>query len=78
MHYEDFKYLPKRTASDKDLRDKTFNIAKNSKYGGYERGLASIADQFFDKKWFGNRVNDEIKQNEQLAEVWQTPITNEI
>ena len=32
-----------RTASDKILRDKTFNFAKNSKYDGYERGLASMA-----------------------------------
>ena len=29
MAYGDFKYLPKRTASDKVLREKTFNIAKN-------------------------------------------------
>ena len=30
MAYKDFKYLPKRRASDKVLREKTFNIAKNS------------------------------------------------
>ena len=30
MAYEDFKYLPIRRASDKVLREKTFNIAKNS------------------------------------------------
>ena len=29
MAYGDFKYLPKRTASDKVLHEKTFNIAKN-------------------------------------------------
>ena len=28
--YRDFKYLAKRTSSDKVLRDKAFNIAKNS------------------------------------------------
>ena len=39
-----------RTASDKILRDKTFNIAKNSKYDGYHRGLASVVYKFFDKK----------------------------
>ena len=38
----DFKELAKRTASDKVLRDKAFNIAKNFKYDGYQRGLASI------------------------------------
>ena len=31
MAYRDFKDLPRRTASDKVLRDKAFNIAKNPK-----------------------------------------------
>ena len=35
MAYGDFKVLARRTASDKVLRDKAFNIAKNSKYDGY-------------------------------------------
>ena len=41
--YGDFKYLARRTASDKILRDKAFNISKNPKYDGYQRGLASMA-----------------------------------
>ena len=49
MAYEDFKDLARRTASDKVLRDKAFNIAKNKKYDGYQRGLASMAYKFFDK-----------------------------
>ena len=32
MAYEDFKDLARRTASDKILRDKAFNVAKNPKY----------------------------------------------
>ena len=32
MAYGDFKDLKKRTAADKVLRDKAFNIAKNTKY----------------------------------------------
>ena len=32
MTYGDFKDLRKRTAADKVLRDKAFNIAKNPKY----------------------------------------------
>ena len=40
--YGDFKDLARRTASDKALRDKAFNIAKNSKYDGYQRRLASM------------------------------------
>ena len=50
MAYEDFKDLNRRTAADKVLRDKAFNIAKNPKYDGYQRGLASMVHKFFDKK----------------------------
>ena len=35
MAYGDFKDLKMRTAADKVLRDKAFNIAKNPKYDGY-------------------------------------------
>ena len=49
MAYGDFKDLKRRTASDKILRDKAFNIAKNPKYDGYQRGLASMVYKFFDK-----------------------------
>ena len=50
MAYRDFKDLKRRTFSDKVLRDKAFNIAKNPKYDGYQRGLASMVYKFFDKK----------------------------
>ena len=50
MAYGDFKDIARRTASDKVLRDKAFNIAKNPKYDGYQRGLASMVYKFFDKK----------------------------
>ena len=46
----DFKNLTRRTAANKTLCDKAFNIAKNSKYDGYQRGLASMFYKFFDKK----------------------------
>ena len=42
MTYGDSKDLPKRTASDKVLCYKAFNVAKNLKYRGYQRGLASM------------------------------------
>ena len=32
MVYGNFTDLPKRTVSDKVLRDQTFNIGKNAKY----------------------------------------------
>ena len=50
MAYGDFKDFARRPASDKILRDKAFNIAKNPKYGEYQRGLASMVYKFFDKK----------------------------
>ena len=64
MFYGDFKDLARRTASDNALRDKAFNIAKNAKYDGYQRGLASMVYKFFDKKSKGGGVaNNEIKPN---------------
>ena len=64
MAYGDFKDLAKITASDKVLRDKVFNIAKNHKYDGYQRGLASMVYKFFDKKSAGSVVNTpEIMKN---------------
>ena len=41
MVYRDFKDLARRTASNKVLRDKAFDSAKNPKYDRYWRGLAS-------------------------------------
>ena len=74
LAYGDFKYLARRTASDKLLKDKAFNFAKNPKYDGYQRGLASMIYNFFNKKSKGGSVNNEIKQNEQLAEELPKPI----
>ena len=50
MAYGDFINLTRRTKSDRILRDKAFNIAKNPKIDGCRRGLASIVYKFFDKK----------------------------
>ena len=53
MAYGDFKLLARRTAFDKVLRNKAFNIAKISKYDRYQRGLASMVYTFFDEKVCG-------------------------
>ena len=74
MDYGDFKDLARRTASDKVLRDKAFNIAKNTKYDGFQRCLASMVYKFFDKKSSGSGLNNEIKQNEQLTKELHKPI----
>ena len=50
MAYGDFKYLTRRTASYKILDDKAFDIAKDPKYDGFQRRLASMVYKFFDKK----------------------------
>ena len=41
--------LTRRIAFDKMLRDKSFNIAKNPKYDGYQRGLSSMVYKFLIK-----------------------------
>ena len=48
--YGKSKDLVKRTQSDKFLRDKSFKIASDTKYDGYQRGLASLVHKCFDKK----------------------------
>ena len=71
MAYGGFKDLKRRTVSDKVLRCKAFNIAKNLKYDGYQRGLASMVYKFFyknsallpDKSVSGGGVNIELKHN---------------
>ena len=75
MTYGDFKDLAGRTASDKVLTDEAFNIAKNSKYDGCQRGLTSMIHNFFDKKSTGSGVaNNEIKQNLPLSEELNKPV----
>ena len=72
--YGDFKDLKRRTFSDKFLRDKAFNIAKNPKYDGYQKGAASMVYKFFDKKASVSGANNEIKQNMQLADELHKPM----
>ena len=81
MAYGDFKGLIKRTFSDKILRDKAFNIAKNPEHDGYQRDLASMVYNFFDKITSGGVVTGNksaIKNkniaNKELAEKLHKPI----
>ena len=57
MAYGDFKDLARRTASEKVLRNKAFNIAKYPEYDRHQRGLASMVYKYFDKKSTGSGVN---------------------
>ena len=84
MAYRDFKDLKNRTATDRILSVKAFNIAKNPKYGGCQRGLASMVYKCFDKKSTGSGHplssaslivnNNDTKRNLQLAEELRNPI----
>ena len=68
MTYGDFKDIAKRTAADKVLRDKALKIARDHKYDGYQRELASMVYKFFDKKSQGKGLaNNNNKENVQLA-----------
>ena len=74
MAYGDINDLKRRTTSDKVLKDKAFNMAKNPKDDGYQKGLASMVYKFLDKKPEGSGVaKNEIKQNLQLAEELHKP-----
>ena len=74
MTYGDFKDLNRRTAADKLFCSKEFNIAKNPKYNGYQRVLASLVHKFFDKKTSGERAKNEITSNKELAEKLHNPV----
>ena len=68
MAYGDFKDLARRTAADKVLRDKAFNIAKDPKNDGYQRRLASTVYKFFYKKSKGSGANIGLESSKQLGE----------
>ena len=70
MTYGDFEDLNRRTASDKVLSDKAFNIfniAKKLKYDDYQRVLASTVYKFFEGKSAGaNTSGSAIMLKQQL------------
>ena len=73
MAYEEFEDLSRRTASNKILQDKVFNIAKISKHDEYQRGLGSMVH----KKKFGWCCSNENMSNQpplKLAEELRKPI----
>ena len=85
----DSKDLTKRTVADKIFKNKAFDIAKDPKYDGYQKGLASMVYKFFDskvaspdKKSEGSgakHVNTKlIPQYEQLADELHKPIIRKI
>ena len=41
------------------MRNKALNIAKNPKYDGYQRGLASVVNKVFAEKTSGSGIKNE-------------------
>ena len=73
MAYGDFKDLKRSIFADKVLRDKAFNFAKNPKYDGYHRGIASMVYKLLIKNfWWG--IKNENISNKELAEELHKPI----
>ena len=64
--YADHKDLINRTKSDKVLRDKTYDVASNPEYDGYQRGLASMVYKFFDKKLMGSGIKKDTTKSSSL------------
>ena len=69
--------LAKRINSNKILKDRAYDIATNPKYDGYQRGLASTANRFFEKitkseatSKVGENVNEVLAQ--ELQTQWLT------
>ena len=71
--YSDNDDLAKRTISDKILKDRGYEIAKNRNYDAYQRALASMVNKFFDKKT-GSAIN----VHEQLAKELHKLVTKKI
>ena len=78
MSYRDFKDLTRRTASDQILHDKAFNIAKNSKYDGYQCRLASMVYRFLDKITSCATIKNGNISNKELAEELHKPIIRKL
>ena len=72
MAYVKSKDLAKKTQSDKVLRHKAFKIASDPKYDGYQRGIASMVCEFFDKRSSGSGIVNE--PNYQLGNELHKPI----
>ena len=72
MAYGDFKYLTRRTASNKILHDQGFNIFKNSKSDWYQKVHASMVYNFFDKKLLAGLLKWEWSKHRTSRRIMQT------
>ena len=75
--YSVSKDLAKITTSDKTLKDRVFEIARNCNYDGYQRALASIVYMFFDKKTISGSIptsKASTSVNKQLTKKLHKPV----
>ena len=67
--YCDSEDLAKRTMSDKILKDRAYENARNCKYDGYQTALPSMVYNFFDKA-----TGSGVSEKEQLVEELHKPV----
>ena len=68
------------------MRDKAFSIVENPKYDGFQRGLASMVYNIFDKKnsatrsnkFAGSGIKNDIISNIELADELHKPIIRKL
>ena len=72
--YGNFKYLTRRTSSDKISHHKAFSNATNPKHDGYQCRLASVVYKFFDKKTSVGATKNENMSNKEVAGELHKPI----
>ena len=70
--YGDFKDLARTAGSDKTLRDRAFNIAKNPKYDEYQRVFASVVYILLDKETSVNGIKNENISKDLAEELHKT------
>ena len=69
----DSKDFAKITISDKDLKYRAFEVARNCKYDEYQRALASMIYKIFDQK-----TGSGVSENEQLADELYKPVIKKL
>ena len=82
----DFKNFTRRTASDKILHEKAFNISQNPKFDEYQKDLTSMTYTFLNKESasvanksaFSNGISNKNVSNKELAERLYKPFTRKI
>ena len=76
--YAKYKDVENRLISDQKLRNSAYDIASNPIYDGYQRGLASMVNKFFDSKVAPldkkTMSGKGIKNNKILAEELHKPV----